>query len=1391
MLLLALVTVWGMAYTAWGTQRIVNGLSSVGVRVTVPQGSLLGDFSAELAEIDLPRGGVLRLDRPSWQGLSLFLDPGGAWWLGLRADRLDVRRAVLTWVPSASSDASSSGPVDLSLPLSVQLGRVKVGEFHSHWIGTAPLKAVDGSVVLSGGDQHGQHRVRLAGLTWDRWSLHGQAELRVRESLKLSGEIHASGAVSQDLTAQADLKLRGSLRDMAVQLQARVRRGDRQSQTMNASAQVQPFLAWPVSRLEAAFDGLNLADLHSAAPATGLFGRISIEPKPHSDRFLTGRIDLENRRTGRWGDALVPVRAWQGSWAWRQPSTLTDWRAVLSSLTVDWRLALPRVRGSDEARLSVQGGWGDGRELKLTLMNLEPQALYRSAPALSLRGEVSVAPERGKPGRMSAWDDTVANVTAHLQGEHGPLFAASALTAVGKVAPIRRRVKADLEARYEPGLVSVSRLSLASDGAVSELRDAQWRWSPAQAASWRAQGSVRVRDFDPRLWLPWPENAPGRNALSAQAQFEMDAAWRGYMEARLEPSWLAGVPLQGEVRWSSPRVKQLMSLGLAVDAAGNLAKLQVDMPWTEGGAGRSPKLDAAATWRADVDASGLHALQPMAALLGWRQLTGSLSLTAHGQGFGPRLRTDGQAKASGLSWLPRAGEGFSVAAMQADWGVDARVPGSTLRAQVEVQQMRLPGLEVSAGRMGLKGSVQNHEAQIQATLTRQPAQAAGESGAVPRKASLDRWMAEGKLQGGFHWGETAQDWRGQIQDLTVRMGAGDGQEALRLEPVPLVWQQRDRFQSLALGPGRAHVMGAVLQLREAAWAWADRERDPIGLAKLDVGLEALNVSQLLARWQPKAGWGGDLIVEGGVKLIHQRGAPWVVDASVQRRSGDISLSEPTIEGSSAQRLGIRDARVTLQSRQGTWILTESFEGRSLGKLSGQQVVKAADPMAGPQASDPLQGELDLSIGNLRPWGTWIPAGWRVSGQLQAKAALDGTLGAPRYSGLVEGDDLGVGQALLGVNLSDGKLRMSLRGDLMVLEHFEARGGSAGGRISAQGQASFGDVPQARLSVTAERFPLFQRVDRRVVVSGVINGGLEPEMMEADGRVRIDEGLIDITQSAAPTVGEDVMVLNRPMDTLPIGQPNGNGGETHPSAPTQRKMAANIAIDLGQALRIKGMGLDALLAGQVRVSTPSNRPALNGAISVQDGTFAAYGQKLVVNRGSVIFTGPVENPRLDILAMRPQSPMASRSDVKVGVAITGTAQDPRIRLYSEPAMSETEKLSWLVLGRAPTGLGGADIGLLQTAAVALLSGEGASPSDNLVSMLGLDELSVRQTEGTVRETVVNVGKQVSRYWYVGYERNLNATAGNWQMIYTLARSFTLRLQAGLDNAADLIWSWRWD
>ncbi len=188
----------------------------------------------------------------------------------------------------------------------------------------------------------------------------------------------------------------------------------------------------------------------------------------------------------------------------------------------------------------------------------------------------------------------------------------------------------------------------------------------------------------------------------------------------------------------------------------------------------------------------------------------------------------------------------------------------------------------------------------------------------------------------------------------------------------------------------------------------------------------------------------------------------------------------------------------------------------------------------------------------------------------------------------------------------------------------------------------------------------------------------------------------------------------------------------------------------------------------------------------DGSYQAYGQRLRIERGNLGFTGEPDNPSLDILALRPHL------DIDVGVEIGGTARAPRVRLYSDPPLPEAEKLSWLLLGREPAGLGQADTALLQSLALALLAGEEPGIDAGLMRALGLDALAIAQVgEGTLRDTVVTVGRQLGRRWFVAYERGVNATAGSWQLVYRAAQRFTVRAQTGEASALDLIWTWRWD
>ncbi len=90
---------------------------------------------------------------------------------------------------------------------------------------------------------------------------------------------------------------------------------------------------------------------------------------------------------------------------------------------------------------------------------------------------------------------------------------------------------------------------------------------------------------------------------------------------------------------------------------------------------------------------------------------------------------------------------------------------------------------------------------------------------------------------------------------------------------------------------------------------------------------------------------------------------------------------------------------------------------------------------------------------------------------------------------------------------------------------------------------------------------------------------------------------------------------------------------------------------------------------------SNGPRITGEIHTVNGRYRAWGQSLDVQSGTVRFNGPYANPAIDIVAVRPNI------EVKAGVKVTGSANDPRVTLFSEPEMSDAEKLSWVVMGRS--------------------------------------------------------------------------------------------------------------
>jgi translocation and assembly module TamB len=182
-----------------------------------------------------------------------------------------------------------------------------------------------------------------------------------------------------------------------------------------------------------------------------------------------------------------------------------------------------------------------------------------------------------------------------------------------------------------------------------------------------------------------------------------------------------------------------------------------------------------------------------------------------------------------------------------------------------------------------------------------------------------------------------------------------------------------------------------------------------------------------------------------------------------------------------------------------------------------------------------------------------------------------------------------------------------------------------------------------------------------------------------------------------------------------------------------------------------------------------------------GTYFAFGQQLTIDRGRLIFDGRLDNPALDIVALR------KNLAVEAGVTITGTVRVPVIQLTSNPPVPDNEKLSWLILGQPLTRTSGADFAALQAASAAILGSRGRPIAATIGQRLGVDDISFRSAAGSQRGSqagatgaegqIVAVGKRLSDRLTLVYEQGLTVATNALRLEFDLTRSLALRAEAG--------------
>ena len=224
---------------------------------------------------------------------------------------------------------------------------------------------------------------------------------------------------------------------------------------------------------------------------------------------------------------------------------------------------------------------------------------------------------------------------------------------------------------------------------------------------------------------------------------------------------------------------------------------------------------------------------------------------------------------------------------------------------------------------------------------------------------------------------------------------------------------------------------------------------------------------------------------------------------------------------------------------------------------------------------------------------------------------------------------------------------------------------------------------------------------------------------------------------------------------------------------------DILLTLGDDVHYSGLNLKTQVTGQLRLDVDSNRSANATGTLKLEGTYNAYGQELKLERGQLIFSGPLDDPGLDVRAVR------TIEDVRVGVDLAGTIQNPRTRVFSTPSMSEADALSYLLLGRPVSGAGGQETATLQSAAISMGLQQALPVVRRIGQSLGLDEFTV-QTTATDTGALM-AGKYLSPKVYIRYSYGLFNKIGGLLLRFKVNERLSIETRSGEQKSMDLIYT----
>lgn len=451
------------------------------------------------------------------------------------------------------------------------------------------------------------------------------------------------------------------------------------------------------------------------------------------------------------------------------------------------------------------------------------------------------------------------------------------------------------------------------------------------------------------------------------------------------------------------------------------------------------------------------------------------------------------------------------------------------------------------------------------------------------------------------------------------------------------------------------------------------------------------------------------------------------------------------------------------------------EARLRARLTPDGFGKLAADVAvlDPARAKTLSGEINFDALSIALADAFMRTGEKATGRLDGHVSLGGSVSRPALFGRLDLTDALVKDGLVPVVLKPSQARLSFNG---TRSEVSAQIHTAQGPVNIAGAAVWSDPtdPLATLSVQSPAdTPITVMVPPAVRLGVVTDVRLKADKKGIDLQGHVDIPFADIVVKTLPggaiEESPDLVLLNRQMQ---------------PVKPKSAKLPIRSAltINLGEKVKLDAFGLRAGLGGKLHVLQNAAGLGLTGQVNLTDGRFMAYGQDLLIRHGDIIFAGPINQPFLNLEAVR--NPEATENNVTAGLRVSGSAKAPIIKVFSEPTMSQGEALSYLLRGQG-LGSSGSDGEAVATA----LLGMGLSQTSNLVGTIGrafgIEDLGVG-TQGVGENTQVVVSGHILPDLELKYGVGLFDALATFTLRYRLYTNLYLQAVSGLEQSCDVLY-----